>query len=103
MQWLLSIKYWVISREVPKLLLTDRQIKFNERAYKIISVFGLVVNLIPCFLLSIYRAILTSESAKINSNDSSTVNILYQTINFLLLVSAGLLIDALRRINKTLK
>jgi len=32
-----------------------------------------------------------------------TVNILYQTINLLLLVSAGLLLDALRRINKVLK
>jgi len=102
-QWLLSIKYWVISREVPKLLLTDRQIKFNERAYKIICVLGLVVNSIPCLLLSIYRAILTSESAKNIPNDSTTVNILYQIVNFLLLVSAGLLIDALRRINKTLK
>jgi len=99
-QWLFATKYWIIAREVPKLF-EGRQIKFNERTYKMVSACGFIINLVPCILLGYFRAELTLKSANFATPPeylTTTVQILYQLVTSLQLVSAIILADALRRI-----
>ena len=62
MFWLFALKYWIISREVPKLFAAGRLIRFSEQKYKIIKYIGFLVNLIPCLLIAFFRGRLTAES-----------------------------------------
>jgi hypothetical protein len=100
MFWLFALKYWTTSREVPKLFAAGRQITFSEKSYKVINYIGFLVNLIPCGLIAYYRGKLTAESGVSKPPESltNTVELLYYTITGLELVSALIMVDALRRI-----
>ena len=105
MHWLFALKYWIIAREVPKLF-HEQHIVFSERIYKTIKVIGFVVNLLPCVALAYYRGKLTLENAGTDHASDFTITVvsaLYQIVSALLLVSACILADALRRIRKALK
>ena len=44
--WLFGFKYWVISKEMPKVVEgNQKNYKKNEKCYKIINIIGLIVNL----------------------------------------------------------
>ena len=53
--WLFSFKYWVISREVPKLF-DGSQVVRDERIYKVFKLLGLIANFTVCALFAYFRA-----------------------------------------------
>ena len=53
--WLFSFKYWVISREVPKLF-DGSQVVRDERGYKVFKLLGLIANFTVCALFAYFRA-----------------------------------------------
>ena len=105
MHWLFALKYWIIAREVPKLF-EDQQIKYSERIYKTVKIFGFVINFLPCLFLGYYRGKLTMESAGVKTAPNSTIDavqIIYAFNIGVELVSVIILADALRRIMRALK
>lgn len=58
MHWLFALKYWIIAREVPRLF-QGGHISFKETAYQVVQVIGLVVNVVPCAILAVFRGQLT--------------------------------------------
>ena len=84
MHWSFAIKYWIISKEVPRLFTGDK-IAIKESTYTIIKVIGWVVNTLPLILLGYWRGILSYESAASTSNKgvkrtTKEVQILYQVM-----------------------
>ena len=63
MQWLFSLKYWVIAREVPKLF-KNEPVSFNEKLYTVVNFLGVFINLIPCIMIGYTRGLLTYKSAE---------------------------------------
>ena len=55
MHWLFAFKYWIIAREVPKLF-DQHTIEFNERSYRTMNMVGVIINIIPCFMIAYFRA-----------------------------------------------
>ena len=53
--WLFSFKYWVISREVPKLF-DGSQVVRDERIYTVFNILGLIANFAVCALFAYFRA-----------------------------------------------
>ena len=53
--WLFSFKYWVISREVPKLF-DGSQVVRDERIYTVFNILGLIANFTVCALFAYFRA-----------------------------------------------
>ena len=53
--WLFSFKYWVISREVPKLF-DGSQVVRDERIYTVFKILGLIANFTVCALFAFFRA-----------------------------------------------
>ena len=105
MHWLFSFKYWVISREVPKLF-ESKQISFKEGSYRMINTIGCLVNIVPCLLIAYFRGKLTVDSANMNTPSVALINTLqglYFCCTALQLVSGIVLADALRRIMTALK
>lgn len=66
---------------------------------------GFIINFIPCIVLGYYRGKLTYDSASgpVSSDLTNMVQICYYSCLTLLLFSALVLADALRRIMRTLK
>ena len=104
MHWLFSLKYWVIAREVPKLF-KGGSVSFNERLYTFINIMGIIINLIPCILLGYARGLLTFKSSGQVPPTAilDWVKGLYHLVTGLMLISAIVLGDALRRIVISLK
>lgn len=61
MHWIFATKYWIISREVPRLF-EGGQLKFQERTYLTIQICGFVLNLVPCIIEGYFRAQLSLQS-----------------------------------------
>ena len=55
LQWLFSMKYWMVAHEVPKIFEAGRDITFNEKIYKIIKVVGLMIIIPICIMTGYYR------------------------------------------------
>ena len=105
MHWLFSFKYWVIAREVPKLF-DGQNISYNEKTYKVVKWIGLIFNILVCLVLGYFRGKLTYQTSGGKASGPTTtslVQIFYQTVTLLELVSAIFLADALRRIMRHLK
>ena len=104
MHWLFSIKYWVIAREVPKLF-EGAEVTFSEKIYKGVNLAGLVINFIPCAMIGIARGKLTYDTGEGLPTETTLkwVKGLYHTCTVFMLISALILIDALRRIGVSLK
>ena len=104
MHWLFSVKYWVIAREVPKLF-DGAEVTFSERIYQVVNLAGLIINFIPCAMIGIARGKLTYDTGSGISDETTLkwVEGLYHTCTVLMLISALVLIDALRRIGVSLR
>ena len=103
MHWLFSVKYWVIAHEVPKLF-EESDVSFNEKLYKLVTLVGLLVNFIPCAMIGIARGKLTYDTGE-GLPTGTTLNWVegtYHACTALMLFSAVVLIDALRRISVSL-
>ena len=106
LHWLFSMKYWMVSREVPKLFEAGRDIAFNERKYQVINIVGISIILPLCIITAYYRALLTHRSSDYKPVQSSlitTVQAFLWTINGLEVISTLVMADALRRIRKSVQ
>mmetsp|Transcript_24994 Transcript_24994/g.31213 ORF Transcript_24994/g.31213 Transcript_24994/m.31213 type:complete len:236 (+) Transcript_24994:44-751(+) len=106
LHWLFSMKYWMVSRVVPKLFEGGRDIKFNEKTFRMVNLYGVIFTFTICLTTAYYRAKLTYES----SNESAVSDSLVETVQILLwavngceLVATLVMVDALRRIQKSVK
>ena len=108
--WLFGYKYWVISIEVPRSIAAtkkwseekDKSI-CSETGYEILNWVGIIINLIFCLLLGWKRGVL--EEAEFGRQPDQNIAVMVSTldviITVLLIISAIILADALRRIKKS--
>ncbi len=86
MHWLFSLKYWIIAKEVPKLL-KGGTISFYERIYTFINILGIFINFVPCVMLAYVRGQLDYQSAGEEGQNLDSiltwVETLYHVINAL--------------------
>lgn len=62
LHWLFSMKYWMVAREVPRLFGASRDIKFNEKSYKIANIIAMFVITPVCVITAVYRGLLSWNS-----------------------------------------
>ena len=106
LHWLFSMKYWMVSREVPRLFEADRHIKFNEQGYKVANTIGIILIIPICLIAAAFRGDLAYKSAggqTVSDGLIFTVQLLLWIINGLELITTLVLADALRRINNSVK
>ena len=106
LHWLFSMKYWMVAREVPRLFEAGRDIKFNEKNYKIANMVAITIITPVCVATAVYRGLLAWNSVGEKSASKSlvkTVQVLLWTVNLLELIATIVMIDALRRIQKSVK
>ena len=63
----------MVSREVPKLFEAGRNLKFNERSYKLVNIFGLIIMFPFCVVTAYYRGMLTFKSSDYETPSYSLV------------------------------
>ena len=106
MQWLFAIKYWIISKEVPKLF-EGQRVNFGERAYKFLNISGLVIIVLTCIGAGYFRGQLTMHSVPGTGSPPQNIadieEYFYFAMTALELVAGCFLLDALRRILKSVK
>ncbi len=59
LHWLFSFKYWVISREIPKVL-QGQILQSNEWKYNLYNAVGILVNMAICVWLGVRRGQLSA-------------------------------------------
>jgi hypothetical protein len=112
LNWMYGYKYWVMARTVPAIMEDDEPgslprvslgKRWTESDYDVLGYIGLGINLLVCLSLGASRVVMNVE--KFNTGDyehwvGSLVLGLYLSMTFLLILSAVLIADALRRITR---
>jgi hypothetical protein len=103
--WLFGFKYWVISIEIPHVLQQDESGRklCTETRYNLLNWTGILINFGACVVCAYIRAQVDYQSTYAPAPESlgRQLMVWFVIVTALLVVSAGFLADALRRLKKS--